>query len=90
MGTALKVTSAILFFVGAHLVVPRVTTAAASLDNATSQNSTKFNDKTLGNSILTRVDLSDSKANKSKLDCNDGYEPPNYGSPDSEHGSGSR
>lgn len=90
MGTALRLTSAILFFLGAYLIVPRVTTAAANHDIATSQNRAKFNDATLGNSITTGLNLSDSKPNKSKLDSNNGYEPPNYGSPDSEHGSGTR
>jgi hypothetical protein len=89
MGTALRVTSAILFFVGVHLIVPRVTTAAGNLNNATSQNSTKF-ERALENSTTIAVNLTDSQANKLKLDSNNGYEPPNYGSPDSEHGSGTR
>ena len=90
MGTTLRVTSAILFFVGVHLIVPRVTTAAGNVDNAISQNSTKFNHETLENSTAIGANLRDPQANKLKLHSNHGYEPPNYGSPDSEHGSGTR
>ncbi len=88
MGTALRVTSAILFFVGAHLVVPRVTTATANQDRVIQNNANSriiFRDL-----ITTDVDLSASKSNKSQLDSGNGYEPPNYGGPDSEHGSGTR
>ncbi len=85
INTTLRVTSVILFFLSAHLIVPKVTNAAANVDHATAQDSLNSDRTTFGKSIAI-VDFRDSSPNKSKLN----YVPPNYGGPDSEHGSGTR
>jgi hypothetical protein len=91
MVTALRVTSAALFFIGAHLIFFRVTNAAARFDNPISQNySGESKSATSLNLITFDFDSKQSKRNQSRLDIYSGYQPPNYGSPDSEHGSGTR
>ncbi len=84
--TTLRITSVVLFFMGAHLIVPKVTNAAANSDNATVQDSLNSDRTSFGKSIGI-INSHDSGSNKSKLNI---YEPPNYGGPDSEIGSGTR
>jgi hypothetical protein len=72
MLASLRITSAIIFFIGAHLVLPRIADAA------------KFNYATRSNYIIIKVDY------RTTEPVHDEYQPPNYGGPDSEHGSGTR
>jgi hypothetical protein len=91
MVAVLRVTSALVFFVGAHLILLRVTNAAASLNNATGKNCNReLSRAALVNSLNFDFNSRYANANQPKLDISREYEPPNYGSPDSEHGSGTR
>lgn len=72
MISSLKLASAILFFVGAHLLVPKIADAAAKLHQPV---------------VITNISLSEAQVAQ---DSKGEYEPPNYGGPDSEHGSGTR
>jgi hypothetical protein len=81
MVSSLKLTSALLFFVGAHLLVPRIADAAAKLNQPTcaakSSTCVAFNKQT-----SRKVQVVQNTEGE--------FEPPNYGGPDSEHGSGTR
>lgn len=81
MVSSLKLASALLFFVGAHLLVPRVADITAMLNQpvAAANRSTniEFNKQTSSKVQLVQNSYSE-------------YEPPNYGGPDSEHASGTR
>lgn len=81
MVTSLKLASALLFFVGAHILVPRIADAAAML-----------NQPVAAANRLTNIELDNQTSNEIKLVQNSHreYEPPNYGGPDSEHASGTR
>jgi hypothetical protein len=91
MVTVLRVTSALAFFVGAHLVLLRVTNAAASFDSKTGQNCNRELSRAASvKSFNFDVNSRYANANQPKLDISREYQPPNYGSPNSEHGSGTR
>ncbi len=81
MVSSLRIASALLFFFGAHLIVPRIADAAAKFKNPRS---------TTVNSIY----LETTKPNLNQVELLRGleseYEPPNYGGPNSEYGSGTR
>jgi hypothetical protein len=81
MVSSLKLASALLFFVGAHLLVPRIADAAAKLNQPVAEvdhlNNIKINRQTLAQVEIVKYSYSE-------------YEPPNYGGPDSEHASGTR
>ncbi|NJL65358.1 MAG: hypothetical protein HC903_30750 [Methylacidiphilales bacterium] len=78
MLASLRITSAIIFFVGAHLILPRIADAA------------KFNYASRSNYLVTEVDNLITKPVQPESPFSDEYQPPNYGGPDSEHGSGTR
>lgn len=82
MVTSLKLASALLFFVGAHVLVPRIADAAAII----------LNQPVAAANRLTNTELNKQTSNKVQLVQNSysEYEPPNYGGPDSEHASGTR
>lgn len=81
MASSLKLASAILFFVGAHLFVPKIADAAA-----------KFNQPVVLTKSSVSVAVNEFSPNTVKVaqDSKSEYEPPNYGGPDSDHGSGTR
>lgn len=81
MVTSLKLASALLFFVGAHVLVPRIADATAML-----------NQPVAAANRLTNIELNNRTLNQIQLVQNSyrEYEPPNYGGPDSEHASGTR
>ncbi|MBW4601988.1 MAG: hypothetical protein KME29_21020 [Calothrix sp. FI2-JRJ7] len=81
MVTSLKLASALLFFVGAHVLVPRIGDAAGML-----------NQPVAAANSLTNIELSNRNSNQVQVLQNSysEYEPPNYGGPDSEHASGTR
>lgn len=81
MSSSLKLASAILFFVGAHLLVPKIADAAAKLNQPV----------VLTNSLVS-VEVNEPASSTVKVaqDSKSEYEPPNYGGPDSDHGSGTR
>jgi hypothetical protein len=74
----LRITSAIIFFIGAHLILPRIADAA------------KFNYADRSNDIILKVDYRTTEPVQLESQQDDEYQPPNYGGPDSEHGSGTR
>lgn len=81
MVMSIRITSAIVFFVAAHLLVPRIADAAARLRPV---------NMSINSFVNVNIDYLrlDSKNSTNKLLGN--YEPPNYGDPDSRHGSGTR
>lgn len=87
METSLKITFIIMFFLGAHLIIPKIADAASKSNTLTSKGSST----TVSNSLTTpKVDSQLSKDTSLTNVSNSNYEPPNYGSPDSQHGSGTR
>ncbi|RUT04700.1 hypothetical protein DSM106972_042690 [Dulcicalothrix desertica PCC 7102] len=81
MVTSLKLASALLFFVGAHVLVPRIADAAAMLNQPVAAANRSSNIE-LNNQNLNQVQVLQNSYSE--------YEPPNYGGPDSEHASGTR
>ncbi|MGI8501790.1 MAG: hypothetical protein ACR2LR_11700 [Hassallia sp.] len=78
--TSLKIASAIVFCIGSALIIPKVADARAVLSSLTA-NSVRViesNSQTLNTTNLNTESSSDI------------YEPPNNGSPDSQHGTGTR
>ncbi|WP_256973416.1 hypothetical protein [Nostoc sp. T09] len=77
MANNLKVTSIAIFFISITLIIPKTATTTAALSSVT------VNSFSTNNESLTT-----SKANSQNLQKP--YTPPNYGGPDSQHGSGTR
>ncbi|NEU74156.1 hypothetical protein PI95_016715 [Hassallia byssoidea VB512170] len=80
METSLRIASAIVFCIGSALIIPKVADATAVL-NSLAVNSVRViesNSQTLNTTNLNIESSSDI------------YEPPNNGSPDSQHGTGTR
>lgn len=83
MKSSLKIASLIIiFFIGAHLIIPKIADAAGKSSNLTASGSS-----TTASKSLTTDNPVDSQV---WAESNSDYEPPNYGSPDSYHGSGTR
>jgi hypothetical protein len=78
MGTNLKITSVVIFFISAYLIIPKIADAAGTLKTASAN----------GLSETRNNSLSIPSVNSQVLQ--DTYIPPNYGGPDSQHGSGTR
>jgi hypothetical protein len=84
MGTTLRMTSLIAFFIGATLIIPKV---AGSLGN---RGVLSFDSLGSSSSITLKADDSAKKHQNSRDDSSSDFEPLDYGSPDSQHGSGTR
>jgi hypothetical protein len=78
MLASLRITSAIIFFIGAHLILPRIADAA------------KFNYAARSDYLAIEVNYRTTEPVQLEPPSSDEYQPPNYGGPDSEHGSGTR
>lgn len=78
MGNSLKIASAIVLFMGASLIIPKIAGAAGTLNHIVSEKS----DDGEKNS------LNEFKVNSK--DSLNGYEPPDFGHPQSAYGSGTR
>ncbi|MBE9053138.1 hypothetical protein IQ243_22470 [Nostocales cyanobacterium LEGE 11386] len=78
MRTNLRITSAVIFCISAYLIIPKMSDATGSISALTVD---ELNPS--GSSELTTP-----KVNSHSLE--DIYIPPNYGGPDSQHGSGTR
>ncbi|WP_414581378.1 hypothetical protein [Scytonema sp. PCC 10023] len=112
MRTNLRLTSVVLFFIGAYLITPKIADTAAAVDSDTTQkvvvNGVKHSQSTgcslscpyrvvhtienCYNQDLANLKL-DTQVFKQVVcdaDLDKNYEPPNYGGPDSQHGSGTR
>ncbi|GAB1538488.1 hypothetical protein NUACC21_11500 [Scytonema sp. NUACC21] len=84
METNLRLASIILLAVGAYLTVPKIAVAFTTL-NAPGASTTAARSST--NSVSESQTL---ESAVSSTAVSNNYEPPNYGGPDSQHGSGTR
>ncbi|MEA5573161.1 hypothetical protein [Calothrix sp. UHCC 0171] len=71
-------TIAIIFFMGAHFLLPRIADASKSDHAATS------------NSTTTKINYQIWQLAPLQSQFHNEFQPPNYGGPDSEYGSGTR
>lgn len=78
MGTNLRITSAVIFCMSVYIVMPKIANTAGSFSAS--------NSNILGITSKVRPATSSSHSQSAK----DIYVPPNYGGPDSQHGSGTR
>lgn len=78
METNLRITSIVILFISAYLIIPKISNATASL------NPVMVNDLSRTSSQGLTIPKDNSPGLK------DTYIPPNYGGPDSQHGSGTR
>lgn len=78
--TSLRIASAVVFCIGSALIIPKVADATAVLSSlaVNSVRVIESNSQTLNTTNLNTESSSDI------------YEPPNNGSPDSQHGTGTR
>ncbi len=87
MGTSLRLASMILLVIGAHLIIPKIVETTAVFSTLTRKGSeTAVNDIIINDTLESDV----SENGVYKAVSNNSYEPPNYGGPDSQHGSGTR
>ncbi|MFK0730733.1 MAG: hypothetical protein ACFKPT_11000 [Gloeotrichia echinulata GP01] len=77
METHLRITSVVILCVSAYLLLPKITDATAVINTFTAN----------GFSTTSNQSLTTPKLNHEGLKV---YIPPNYGGPDSQHGSGTR
>lgn len=84
METNLRLTGIILLAVGAYLTVPKIAVAFTTLNPPGASNPAA---RTSTNTVFESQTLE--KVISSTAVSNN-YEPPNYGGPDSQHGSGTR
>ena len=112
MRTSLRLTSIVIFFIGAYLITAKIADSAAAVDSQTIQkaalNRVKHSQST-GCSLSypyhvvhriencysqglanLKLDTQVFKQAVSDADLDNNYEPPNYGGPDSQYGSGTR
>lgn len=80
MGTSLRITSVIVFLIGVHLVVPKISDAAMALSTSTVRNTV----------TTQKTDLPSNTEVSFSNESNSDYQPQNYGGPDSVYGSGTR
>jgi hypothetical protein len=87
MAISLRITSVMMFFIGVSLIVPKIADAAGTLSNLTSN---RFS--VSGSNTLTglKVDSQGLRNRSLSAQLDGDYEPPNFGGPDSQHGSGTR
>lgn len=76
-----------MFFVGASLIVPKIADAAGTFRNLTSNRFSVFATNTL---TTLKVDSQGLQNRTFSAKSDSDYEPPNFGGPDSQHGSGTR
>lgn len=77
---SLRITIGIIFFIGAHFLLPRIADASKS-DYAATSNSTVNN---------VNYQLKHKQLVPLQRQFQSEFQPPNYGGPDSEYGSGTR
>ncbi len=78
MKTNFRITKLIIFCIGVYILIPKIAACTGILSSASANT---FHG-TSGNTLVAR------KVNSQNL--KDTYIPPNYGGPDSQHGSGTR
>ena len=90
MRTSLRFASIIMLLIGAHLTIPKIVETAAAL-NTVSQNKHELSVQNIEDNIASEARILKSNSYKLVLDkSSSSYEPPNYGGPDSQYGSGTR
>ncbi|MBW4668585.1 MAG: hypothetical protein KME60_14460 [Cyanomargarita calcarea GSE-NOS-MK-12-04C] len=77
-------TSVIAFFIGVTLIIPKVT------DSLGNRSVFSFDFLDSNSSITLKADYSAKKQQNLRVDSSSDFEPLDYGSPDSQHGSGTR
>ncbi|WP_290888525.1 hypothetical protein [Fischerella sp.] len=89
MGTSLKITSVVLFFIGAALIILEMADSTWIFSNMTTNHGS--NTRSISSLISLRVDSQYLKPINISAKSSSDYEPPNYGGPDSpSYGSGTR
>ncbi|MCC5629720.1 hypothetical protein [Nostoc sphaeroides] len=78
MKTNFRITKFMIFCIGAYILIPKIATSTGMFSTA----SANAFGATSSNTLIAR------KVNSENL--KDTYIPPNYGGPDSQHGSGTR
>lgn len=78
MKTNLRITKFIIFCISAYILIPKIAACTGIFSTASANTFGTTSNKTL---IARKVNSQNSK---------DTYIPPNYGGPDSQHGSGTR
>ncbi len=112
MRTSLRLTSVVIFFIGAYLITAKIADTAAAVDSHTTDKAV-FNgvkhSQSRGTASLCpnrvmhttencyneglanlKLDTQVFKQAVSDAELDNNYEPPNYGGPDSQYGSGTR
>ncbi len=85
MGTRLKIASLLMFFIGAHLIIPEIADARGTFSTLTA------NVFSATDGLTAPKDTSPRLKNISPRDeLNSTFVPQNYSGPDSTHGSGTR
>lgn len=112
MRTSLRLTSVVIFFIGAYLISAKIADTAAAADSHTTEKSVVNGVKHSQSRGMTmpcayrvvhtiencsnqslanlKLDTQVFKQVVSNAELDNNYEPPNYGGPDSQHGSGTR
>ena len=85
MGNRLKITSVIIFLIGAHLAIPKIAEATKIVSSSTGKSDSADEDLT---SIKNHSQAL--KEKRSNVDLDNDDELRNYGGPDSFYGSGTR
>lgn len=78
MGTNFRITSAVIFCISVYIVIPKIANTTGSFSTLKAD--------ILGITDSDRSTISSVNSQSAK----DVYVPPNYGGPDSQHGSGTR
>ncbi|MUG97142.1 hypothetical protein F7734_34365 [Scytonema sp. UIC 10036] len=87
MGTSLRLAGIITLLIGAHMAIPKIVeTASAFSTLATKGSETAISSSFIDDALTSYV----SEDVFYKAISENTYEPPNYGSPQSQHGSGTR
>jgi hypothetical protein len=88
MKTSLRLASIVVLLIGAHLTIPKIVETAAAL-NTVSPNRLELSVQNIEDNIASEARILKSNTYKVVADKSS-YEPPNYGGPDSQYGSGTR
>ncbi len=84
MKTNFQITKLMIFCIGAYILIPKFTACIGIFSTASANTFGTTSSNTL---IAHRVNSQDTEDTQ---DTQDTYIPPNYGGPDSQHGSGTR
>ncbi len=80
MGTSLRIVSLLVFFLGAHLIIPEIAIATGTFNSLTTNVFSAA--PNVSSQSLKKISFTDESNSK--------FVPPDYSGPDSTHGSGTR